>query len=68
MPIVEPRMVLTAFGGKFLEEQGGDVQREGLRVSSLALMECKVAKLIGAELYERTGWRTAFQNGIQTRS
>ena len=34
-----PRMDLSAFVGKLLEEQDGDVLREGIRVLSQALME-----------------------------
>jgi hypothetical protein len=41
-------MDLTAFVGKLLEEQDGDVLREGIRVLSQALMESEVAGLIGA--------------------
>ena len=33
------RMDLSAFVGKLLEEQDGDVLREGIRVLSRALME-----------------------------
>ena len=46
-------MDLTAFVGKLLEEQDGDVLREGIRVLSQALMETEVAGLIGAERHER---------------
>jgi transposase-like protein len=48
-------MDLSAFVGKLLEEQDGDVLREGIRVLSQALMETEVAGLIGAERHERTG-------------
>ena len=41
-------------GPALLEEQDGDVLREGIRVLSQALMETEVAGLIGAERYERT--------------
>lgn len=37
--MAKPRMDLTAFVGKLLEEQDGDVLREGIRVLSQALME-----------------------------
>lgn len=40
-----PRMDLPAFVGKLLEEQDGDVLREGIRVLSQALMESEVAGL-----------------------
>ena len=46
--MAKPRMDLTAFVGKLLEEQDGDVLREGIRVLSHALRETEVAGLIGA--------------------
>jgi transposase-like protein len=61
-------MDLTAFVGKLLEEQDGDVLREGIRVLSQALMETEVAGLIGAERHERTADRTAFRNGSRMRT
>jgi len=61
-------MDLTAFVGKLLEEQDGDVLREGIRVLSQALMESEVAGLIGAERHERSGDRTAYRNGSRTRT
>ena len=66
--MAKPRMDLTAFVGKLLEEQDGDVLREGIRVLSQALMESEVAGLIGAERYERTDQRTALRNGTRTRT
>ena len=66
--MAKPRMDLSAFVGKFLEEQDGDVLREGIRVLSQALMETEVAGLIGAERHERTGERTAYRNGSRTRT
>jgi hypothetical protein len=36
--MAKPRMDLSAFVGKLLEEQDGDVLREGIRVLSQALM------------------------------
>jgi transposase-like protein len=50
---------------KLLEEQDGDVLREGIRVLSHALRETEVAGLIGAERHERTGERTAYRNGSE---
>lgn len=50
--MAKPRMDLSAFVGKLLEEQDGDVLREGIRVLSQALMESEVAGLIGAERHE----------------
>ena len=46
MTMAKSRMDLNAFVGKLLEEQDGDVLREGIRVLSQALMETEVA---GAE-------------------
>ena len=66
--MAKPRMDLTAFVSKLLEEQDGDVLREGIRVLSQALMETEVAGLIGAERHERTGDRTAYRNGSRTRT
>src|SRR6187200_1232617 len=66
--MAKPRMDLSAFVGKLLEEQEGDVLREGIRVLSQALMETEVAGLIGAERHERTGERTAYRNGSRTRT
>jgi transposase-like protein len=66
--MAKPRMDLSAFVGKLLEEQDGDVLREGIRVLSQALMETEVAGLIGAERHERTGERTAYRNGTRTRT
>ena len=37
--MAKPRMDLSAFVGKLLEEQDGDVLREGIRVLSQALMD-----------------------------
>ena len=64
--MAKARMDLTAFVGKLLEEQDGDVLREGIRVLSQVLMETEVAGLIGAERHERTGERTAYRNGTRT--
>jgi transposase-like protein len=61
-------MDLSAFVGKLLEEQDGDVLREGIRVLSQALMESEVAGLIGAERHERTDARSGWRNGTRTRT
>lgn len=66
--MAKARMDLSAFVGKLLEEQDGDVLREGIRVLSQALMETEVAGLIGAERHERTADRTAFRNGHRLRT
>lgn len=66
--MAKPRMDLSAFVGKLLEEQDGDVLREGIRVLSQALMETEVADLIGAERHERTAERGTYRNGYRTRT
>ncbi len=66
--MAKPRMDLSAFVGKLLEEQDGDVLREGIRVLSQALMETEVAGLIGAERHERSAERAAYRNGYRTRT
>ena len=68
MTMAKARMDLNAFVGKLLEEQDGDVLREGIRVLSQALMESEVAGLIGAERHERSGERTTYRNGYRTRT
>ena len=66
--MAKARMDLSAFVGKLLEEQDGDVLREGIRVLSQALMETEVAGLIGADRHERSADRTAYRNGYRTRT
>src|SRR5215467_3677379 len=66
--MAKPRMDLSAFVGKLLEEQDGDVLREGIRVLSQALMESEVAGLIGADRYERTSDRQTYRNGYRLRT
>lgn len=61
-------MDLSAFVGKLLEEQDGDVLREGIRVLAQALMETEVAGLIGAERHERTADRSGYRNGYRVRT
>ena len=68
LTIAKRRMDLSAFVGKLLEEQDGDVLREGIRVLSQALIETEVAGLIGTERHERTGERTAYRTGARTRT
>ena len=62
--MTKPRMDLSAFVGKLLEEQDGDVLREGIRVLSQALMETEVAGLIGADRHERTPERTGHRKWV----
>ena len=66
--MAKPRMDLPAFVGKLLQEQDGDVLREGVRVLAQALMEAEVTELVGAERYERTEERTAHRNGSRART
>jgi putative transposase len=66
--MAKPRMDLSAFVGKLLEEQDGDVLREGIRMLSQALMETEVAGLIGADRHERTPDRTGHRNGYRMRT
>lgn len=66
--MAKARMDLSAFVGKLLEEQDGDVLREGIRVLSQALMETEVSGVIGAERHQRTDERTTYRNGYRTRT
>ena len=66
--MAEPTMDLPAFVGKLLEEQDGDVLREGVQVLAQALMEAEVPELVGAERHQRTDERTAYRNGCRTRT
>jgi transposase-like protein len=61
-------MDLSTFIGKLLEEQDGDVLREGVRVLAQALMETEVTTLVGAERHERSEDRTGYRNGSRTRT
>jgi putative transposase len=63
-----PRMDVTAFVGKLLEEDDVDLLREGVRVLAQALMETEVSSQIGAAPYERSSSRTAYRNGFRTRT
>jgi hypothetical protein len=49
-----PRMDITSFMGKLLEEDDVDLLREGVRVLAQALMETEVSSQIGAAPYERS--------------
>ena len=66
--MAKPRMDLPAFVGKLLEEDHGDVLREGVQVLAQALMEAEVTELVGAGRYERTDERTAHRNGSRART
>ena len=58
-----PRMDMTSFVGKLLEENDVDLLREGVRVLAQAIMESEVSSQIGAAPYERCTERTAYRNG-----
>lgn len=66
--MANPRMDVTAFVGKLLEEDDADLLRERVRVLAQALMETEVSGQIGAAPYERSGTRTAYRNGYRTRT
>jgi putative transposase len=63
-----PRMDITSFVGKLLEEDAVDLLREGVRVLAQALMDTEVSSQIGAAPYERSSGRTAYRNGYRTRT
>ena len=63
-----PRMDLPAFVGTLLDEDHGDVLREGVHVRAQALMEAEVTELVGAGRYERTDERTAHRTGSRART
>ena len=62
-----PRMDITAFVGKLLEQDDVDALREGVRVLAQAVMETEVSTQIGAAPYERSSERVAYRNGYRTR-
>lgn len=66
--MAKPRMDFSTFVGKLLEEQDGDVLREGVRVLAQALMDTEVTALVGAERHERSEDRTGYRNGTRGRS
>ncbi len=66
--MAKPRMDFSTFVGKLLEEQDGDILREGVRVLAQALMDAEVTALVGAERHERTEDRTGYRNGTRTRT
>ena len=66
--MAKARMDLSTFVGKLLEEEDGDVLREGVRVLAQALMDTEVTALVGAERHERTEDRTGYRNGTRVRS
>jgi putative transposase len=62
-----PRMDITSFVGKLLEQDDVDALREGVRVLAQAVMETEVSGQIGASPYERSSERVAYRNGYRTR-
>ena len=62
-----PRMDITSFVGKLLEQDDVDALREGVRVLAQAVMETEVSGQIGAAPYERSSERVAYRNGYRTR-
>lgn len=66
--MAKARMDLSTFVGKLLEEQDGDVLREGVRVLAQAVMDAEVTALVGAERHERSEDRTAYRNGTRVRT
>jgi putative transposase len=62
-----PRMDITSFAGKLLEQDDVDALREGVRVLAQMLMETEVSAQIGAAPYERSSERLAYRNGYRTR-
>ncbi len=63
-----PRMDITSFVGKLLEQDDVDALREGVRVLAQAVMETEVSTQIGAAPYERSSERVAYRNGYRTRT
>jgi transposase-like protein len=62
-----PRMDITSFVGKLLEQDDVDALREGVKVLAQAVMETEVSGQIGAAPYERSSERVAYRNGYRTR-
>ena len=52
---------------KVLESEHGDLLREGVALVLREVMELEVARLAGAERYERTEERAAYRNGYRSR-
>lgn len=66
--MAKPRMDFSTFVSKLLEEQDGDILREGVRVLAQAVMDAEVTALVGAERHERSEDRTAYRNGTRVRT
>jgi putative transposase len=66
--MAKPRMDLTSFVGKLLEQDDVDALREGVRILAQAVMETEVSSQIGALPYERSSERSAYRNGYRSRT
>ena len=66
--MAKPRMDLTSFVGKLLEQDDIDALREGVRILAQAVMETEVSGQIGARPFERSSERTAYRNGYRSRT
>ncbi len=66
--MAKPRMDLTSFISKLLEQDDVDTLREGVRILAQAVMETEVSSQIGALPYERSSDRSAYRNGYRTRT
>jgi len=64
--MAKPRMDLTSFVGKLLEQDDIDALREGVRILAQAVMETEVSGQIGALPFERSSERSAYRNGYRT--
>jgi putative transposase len=62
------RMTADEVVSYFLEGEGVDVLREGLRWVCQQLMEAEVSELVGAERGERTPERLTHRNGYRPRA
>lgn len=51
--MAKPRMDVTAFASKLLEEEDADLLRGGVRVLAPMLMETEVSNQIGVAPYQR---------------
>jgi transposase-like protein len=53
--------------GKVLSDEHADILREGVALVLCEVMELEVARLAGAEHYERSDGRAAYRNGCRPR-
>lgn len=66
--MAKPRMDLTSFVGKLLEQDDVDALREGVRILAQAVIEAEVSSQLGALPYERSAERSAYRNGRRNPS